>query len=270
MRPFTTKHKTIWLCLSGWWARWLSHIWVIKALAEHHIIPTHVSGTSMWAIIAVLYASGYSVENMIHSATTLGRKQILPDWLEFWKSQKKWLLSMKYLHQILEHLPQQRLEQLPIPTWISVTNMSQWISTSYHQWDIVPLVMASAAIPWLFDPIKYEWQLLADGGIANNFPLEPLLECDIIIWSDVNPYQGVDRSIKTQELISRALTISFNQAVVTKAHHCHLFVQPRELDAYHLLDFDKAETIINLWYQATLQQLQHSDNPVIKDYLHTS
>jgi NTE family protein len=251
------KTKTIWLCLGGWWARWLSHIWVLKALAEHNIKPTHISGTSMWAIIAVLYASGYTIDDMIHTAKNLWWKQILPDWLDFFQNKKKWLLSTKHLHKILSQLPYQYLEQLSIPTRVSVTSVSQGNSILYDHGEIIPLVMASSAIPWLFDPVKYDWHLMADGGIANNFPLEPLMDCDLIIGSDVNHYEPTDRTMKTQELISRSLTISFNQATVTKDQHCHIFIQPPKLHKYTILDFDKADKIIQIGYEETIKQLKY-------------
>jgi NTE family protein len=229
---------------------------VLKALAEHHITPTHVSGTSMWAIVAVLYASGYSIDDMVDSAKHLWRKQILPDWLEFRKEKKKWLLSAKHLRAILSKLPHTHLEQLQIPTRVSVTSISHGNSILYNHGEIIPLVMASAAIPWLFDPIKYDGHLMADGGIANNFPLEPLMDCDLIIGSDVNYYEPTDRSMNTQELISRSLAISFNQAVVTKDEHCDIFIQPPKLHKYTILDFDKADKIIQIWYEETIKQLQ--------------
>jgi NTE family protein len=87
---------------------------------------------------------------------------------------------------------------------------------------------------------------MADGGIANNFPLEPLMDCDLIIGSDVNYYEPTDRSMNTQELISRSLAISFNQAVVTKDEHCDIFIQPSKLHKYTILDFDKADKIIQI------------------------
>lgn len=210
----------------------------------------------MWAIIATLYASGYSIDDMVHTAKHLWWKQILPDRWDFFQDKKKWLLSTKYLHKVLTNLPHNRIEDLTIPTWISVTSISQGNSILYEHGDIIPLVTASCAIPGLFEPVKYDDHLLADGGIANNFPLEPLMDCDLIIGSDVNYYEPTDRKMKTQELISRSLTISFNQATVTKDEYCHIFIQPPKLHNYTILDFDKADKIIQIGYEEAIKQLK--------------
>ncbi|MFT6998799.1 MAG: NTE family protein, partial [Cryomorphaceae bacterium] len=53
------------LVLSGGGAAGLAHIGVIKALEENNIPIDYITGTSMGALIGGLYASGYSVEEII-------------------------------------------------------------------------------------------------------------------------------------------------------------------------------------------------------------
>jgi len=41
----------------GWWAaRWISYIWVLQYMKEHNLEIQEISWTSIWAIIAWLYA----------------------------------------------------------------------------------------------------------------------------------------------------------------------------------------------------------------------
>ncbi|MBQ2008217.1 MAG: patatin-like phospholipase family protein [Alistipes sp.] len=58
------------LSLEGGGARGLYHIGVIKALEENDIPIDYISGTSMGAIIAALYAAGYSPEEIEAVATS--------------------------------------------------------------------------------------------------------------------------------------------------------------------------------------------------------
>ena len=58
------------LALEGGGARGLYHIGVIKALEQNEIPIDYISGTSMGAIIAALYAAGYSPEEMEAIATS--------------------------------------------------------------------------------------------------------------------------------------------------------------------------------------------------------
>ena len=58
------------LVLAGGGARGLYHIGVIRALEENNIPIDYVSGTSMGAIIAALYASGYTTDEMTEIVTS--------------------------------------------------------------------------------------------------------------------------------------------------------------------------------------------------------
>lgn len=61
---------TVGLVMSGGGAKGLYHIGVIRALEEHNVPIDYVSGTSMGAIVAALYASGYSAEEMTELVTS--------------------------------------------------------------------------------------------------------------------------------------------------------------------------------------------------------
>jgi len=58
------RAQSVGLVLSGGGAKGLYHIGVIQALEENEIPIDYVAGTSMGAIIAALYAAGYSPEEM--------------------------------------------------------------------------------------------------------------------------------------------------------------------------------------------------------------
>src|SRR5690554_1314157 len=46
------------LVLSGGGARGAAHVGVLKAFEEHGISPSHISGTSIGAIVGAMYAKG--------------------------------------------------------------------------------------------------------------------------------------------------------------------------------------------------------------------
>lgn len=50
--------KKLGLVLSGGGARGAAHIGVLKAFEEYTISPTHISGTSVGAIVGSMYAGG--------------------------------------------------------------------------------------------------------------------------------------------------------------------------------------------------------------------
>ena len=61
---FNSTAQTVGLVLSGGGAKGLAHIAVIKALEENGIPIDYIAGTSMGAIVAGLYAAGFSSEEM--------------------------------------------------------------------------------------------------------------------------------------------------------------------------------------------------------------
>ena len=68
--PAMLSAQKVGLVMSGGGARGLAHIGVIKALEENEIPIDYVTGTSMGAIVAALYAMGYSPDEMIASITS--------------------------------------------------------------------------------------------------------------------------------------------------------------------------------------------------------
>ena len=52
------------ITFSGGSARGYAHIGVLKALTEHQLKPDIISGTSMGAVVGVLYAAGYNPDKI--------------------------------------------------------------------------------------------------------------------------------------------------------------------------------------------------------------
>src|SRR5690606_882576 len=66
-----SQRPTIGLALGGGSARGLTHIGVLKALEEAGIPVDMLVGTSMGSLVAGLYASGLSVDNLTYLVTAL-------------------------------------------------------------------------------------------------------------------------------------------------------------------------------------------------------
>lgn len=200
------------LVLSGGGAKGLYHIGVIKALEENGIPIDYVSGTSMGAIIAGLYAIGYTPEQM---AEIFESNQI-----KYWMSGK---IEDKYIYYFKQRRPNaamitlridfrnpQRIAKLQLPTSLIQSNTLdlafveffsgpsaqcggdfdklfvpfRCIATDaaarkevvYRGGDLGKAIRASMTIPLVFRPIKQDSTLLYDGGIYNNFPWQVLQE----------------------------------------------------------------------------------------------
>jgi len=65
MKVENLQTKSVGLVLSGGGVRGMAHIGVIRAMQEHDISSDLISGSSVGALVAALYANGNSVADMI-------------------------------------------------------------------------------------------------------------------------------------------------------------------------------------------------------------
>ena len=57
---------------------------------------------------------------------------------------------------------------------MAATNINSGKITYFQEGSVLDAVLASAAIPVLFDPVEIDGDLYVDGGVLDNFPLKPL------------------------------------------------------------------------------------------------
>ena len=69
------------------------------------------------------------------------------------------------------HLPDRDLGQSAIPMHVVATDILTGTEVVLSSGPVIKAVLASAAVPALFPPVKLEGRYLADGGIANNTPI---------------------------------------------------------------------------------------------------
>ncbi|MFW6218654.1 MAG: patatin-like phospholipase family protein [Bacteroidota bacterium] len=172
------------LVLSGGVARGYAHIGVLKALHEWGIKPDVVSGVSAGSIIGAFYCDGYSPEEI---EEILSNKKMM----EFIKlsTPKCGFMEMTGLKLTLKkNLRSKKFDQLQKPLWITATNYCTGETEYINKGEILDAIIASSSIPVVFKPHKINNNYYIDGGITNNFPLEPVSEkCNHLIGAFVNP-----------------------------------------------------------------------------------
>ena len=92
------------LVLSGGGARGIAHIGLIQALEDNNIPIDYITGTSMGAIVASLYAMGYTPEQMI--------ELILSDEFRLWQTGK---FDDKMINSFLQSEPTPGFFSVKIP-----------------------------------------------------------------------------------------------------------------------------------------------------------
>ena len=210
------------MVLSGGGATGISHIGVLKALEENQIPIDFICGTSMGAVIAAAYASGYSpyeIEALMTSQefleVTTGK--IPEDYVYYYKQEEDnaSLISLKFNldsffqtsiptnfisptaldFQLMENFmgpaaaAQYDFDSLFIPFRCVASDIVAKQPVVFRDGPLAQAIRASMTYPFYLRPIKINDKLLFDGGLYNNFPTDVMYDDffpDIIIGSNVS------------------------------------------------------------------------------------
>ena len=155
---------------------------MLRELVASGVVPDMVVGASAGAINAAFFACNP------HAAGTaqlealwrgVRRADVMPwSWRAMFSmlgllgGQREHLVDASGLQRLLtRHFGQTLLEAATLPLHVVATDMHTGAEVVLSSGAIVPAVLASAAIPGVFPPVRIGDRLLIDGGVANNTPI---------------------------------------------------------------------------------------------------
>jgi len=252
-------NKEVALVLSGGGARGLAHIGVFKALNDHGIFPNAISGTSMGAIIGVLYAAGLSPDDIITYIEKLKLYNLLTS---FGKIRKR---SLHVLYPIIKKaIGINRFDQLNIPLYIAVTNVNHGRGEIISKGDCIHAALASASIPIIFRSYSNNKMSFVDGGLLNNFPIDPFLETDhSIIGCDVN-YLGYSENFNgLMNYVERNIRMALFQNVRIRERFCDYLLEPEKTGEITSFDFKKARKLFKIGENYTNERIDDLKSAIL-------
>jgi NTE family protein len=243
------------MVLSGGGARGLAHVGVLRALAEEGVEPQVLSGTSAGAIVAALYAAGYSADEMLEFFVEKNPFQL-----------SKLALSMKpgifdtekVVADFLEYFPENSFEALGKPIFLAATDLVEGRPEILCSGPLIPAILASASTPLVFTPTEIDGHWYSDGGITNNFPVEPLLGlCDISIGVYASPLRRIDaKDLNSSLAVSqRALEVGMFHKSELKFELCDLVLCPEEMTRFGNFDTKRLADILEVGYRAAGERM---------------
>ncbi len=251
----TNSNLTVGISLSGGGARGIAHIGVLQAFEEYNIFPGWISGTSMGAIVGVLYASGYNpkeIADMLHKEKIF--KWFKVEWFN------KGLLSLAGVRNVLsKYVEADDFETLKKPFSLAVSNLNsgkgEIISKGLNLKD---WVVASASIPIIFKPVVINGSSYVDGGLFHNLPTEALLgECDLIVGSNVNPISRGFEVGSTRQIGERIFNLAIAQNVWQSRNYCDFFIEPKNIRKFSTWDYSKIDELIDVGYLAAKRVIKN-------------
>lgn len=273
------------MTLSGGGAKGAVHIGIIKALEDNDIPIDYITGTSIGAIVGSLYASGFSPEEILALFLSedfyywqtgkieeayqyyFRKSPDKPDFIKLYIPLDSLKLDQSLLpsHLVNPNQMNQAFMQLYaqanaqcggdfnklfVPFLCVASDIFHKEPALFRSGNLGDAVRASMTFPLVFKPVRVDSVLLFDGGIFDNFPVNPMKEIfhpDFIIGSavtgtkkktleEMNLYDLIENMIMQKP----SYTVKADEGIIMNFN----------LPDVGLFDFQKAKALFDMGYEA--------------------
>jgi NTE family protein len=243
------------LVLSGGGSRGLAHAGVLRALVEAGLDPDCISGTSSGALIGALHASGRDTGEILDffEKTSPIRLSRLAGF-----GKAGWLDTDKIEDDIRSWFPDDSFEALDRPLFVSATDLERGRLQVFHSGPLVRPLLASSSIPFVFTPTTIGGRTFADGGILDNFPVDPLREiCDVVVGVHATPLAEKDAGALDSSLsvTRRALEVAMHHGASRKFERADLVLSAAGLGDYATFDIRRHREIVEIGARVAREHL---------------
>jgi NTE family protein len=158
---------------------------MLRALYERGIAPDVIVGTSAGAMNGAFIASRpqtvATADALASVWRDLRRGQVFPlnpltGLLGFLGARDHLVPASGLRKLIAHHVRHAELEELPIPLHVVAVDVISGEELRLSHGPVVDAVLASAAIPGVVAPVRWDDRTLMDGGVANNTPISHAVE----------------------------------------------------------------------------------------------
>lgn len=266
------------LVLAGGGARGFAHLGVIRALHESGVSIDAIGGTSFGALAATGLARGLgdtAAQEELRLA--FSRRDPLGDYTIPVMS----LVRGEYLNRILrDHLPMD-IEDLWLPYFSVSSNLSTNGVRVHESGPLWKAIRASVSLPAILPPVLDAGDVLIDGGVLNNLPVDvmrermdgPILAVDLTIQpqgkkaavqipsaldfikSRLLPGRTSLDAPTVSRVILQVTTLASRKEVQSARKLADLYLNP-PVERFDLLDWDRMREIADTGYEYALPQIQ--------------
>lgn len=184
-----SERRQVSLVLGSGGARGHAHLGVIRAIEERGLEIRNLAGTSMGAVIGGIHAAG-ALETYTEWAYRLevGDVVKLLDF-SFRGSVFKGERVYDVLGELIGH---RKIEDLGIGFTAVATDIDAQREIWLNSGPLFQAVRASSAVPGVFEPVRVNGRTLVDGGLVNPIPIAPTLndDTDLTIAVNLNAMSG--------------------------------------------------------------------------------
>jgi NTE family protein len=269
------------LVLEGGGALGLAHIGVITWMEEHRIPVSYVAGTSMGGLVGGMYATGLSPAEVKQLINGIDWDQVLsgvtpyrdlsfrrkedahefPGQLEFGLRGglrfPSGFNTGQGVNLVLDRvaLPYSEIESfndLPIPFACVSTDLISGKPHVFRNGSLALAMRSTMSLPGIFTPVRSGKHLFADGFMLDNLPIDVGKEmgADIVlgIHLETAPLDP-NADLSSFGVLGQSISVMSAVNVVRSMEQADILVTV-PLQKYTTLDYNKADAIIKLGYDA--------------------
>ena len=240
------------LALSGGSVLGAAHVGVLYALEEAGIQTGWIAGTSAGAIIGALYAFNVStpeIETIVLNSSWLNIGHLNPSRLG--------LMTNKGLGEsLVNSLGDVNIEDSVIPFAATAVDIATGDRLLLKEGNLARAVRASACIPGVFQPVKWDGRMLVDGGLVEFLPIESARELGAarIIGVDLRSREPNPMPKNVFDIFMNTSWIVRHNSVRTKSSETQTIVTP-QLKSYSSVDPRDVSGLIQEGYDATQRSM---------------
>ena len=245
--------KKIGLALGGGAVLGAAHVGVLRALKEKEIEIEFVAGTSIGAFVGAFFAFGKSWEEIQEIAADL-------EWLDISQIalSKFGLLSNDKMGELIgEHIGKKQIKDAEIPLAMVATDIANGKKVVLDKGSIADAVMASTAIPGIFNPVEIGKKMLVDGGVVENVPIKTTrdLGAKYIIGVDLNAQDDIEKPSNILDVLLNSFQFMRQASSELQTAKAELMIKP-DLSKFNLSDMDQVDDLMEKGYKDAKKALE--------------
>jgi CRP-like cAMP-binding protein/predicted acylesterase/phospholipase RssA len=193
--------RSVGLALGGGAAFGISHLGVLQVLERNSIPIDLIVGCSIGSLVAVSYAAGFSLDEMMEKAHEMGQGRYVASGLDFTFTKPGGILGGDRLKSRFTPLlgSHRTFDDLLIPCRTVATDIRSGELVSIGRGRLEDAYRASSSVPMVLSPEALDGRVLVDGGVADPVPAETVrhMGADLCIAVPVVPplKKGVETAI---------------------------------------------------------------------------
>ena len=171
------------------------------------------------------------------------------------------LFKLSGMKKVLnKYLRAKRFEDLRIPLVVTATSLNKGEAVYFREGDLADAILASSAVPVLFEAQVINHVEYIDGGITDNLPLTPIIhDCVKTIGVYVN-HSGYQESVTgLANIAERAFHLAIAKDIENQKSLFDIFIEPIDIANYGFFDLKNGHDLFRIGYETAIKMIEESD-----------